>query len=190
MELIDIDAAILAGGKGSRMNYIDKSQLLYKEKTFLEIILSRLSPFSRKMVISNKPQEEYPYIDADFYGDLIKDIGPMGGIYTALKQSNSTHVFITTCDMPFIEDVHIQRICADTKWDIVIPSYKGKYEMLFALYSTKCITQFEKLIQEKRFKITGVFEDTSLKVKELDIDDEFLNSLKNINTYSEYSTLE
>lgn len=184
-----MDAAVLAGGKGSRMNYRDKSLLLYKRKTFLQLVTSRLSTFDRIMVIANRDKSEYGDVNADFYRDAIPDIGPMGGIYTALTNSQSQHVFITTCDMPFIGKDQIETISRNKEYDVVVPLFRGKPEMLFALYSLRCIPQFEKLIKENRYKITGIFEDLSLKVKKVPVDDNFMSGLKNINTEEEYKKL-
>ena len=61
--------------------------------------------------------------------------------------------------------------------------------MLFALYSKNCLSQIEKLITEKRYKITGLFEDNNLKIKKLPVDGEFISSLRNINTEEDYEKL-
>lgn len=184
-----MNAAVLAGGKGSRMNYADKAKLLYKEQTFLEIIISRMIDFDQIMVISNREKSEYTEIQARFYKDLIKDIGPIGGIYTALKHSNSHHVFFTSCDMPLVERENIRMICSQNSYDIVVPQYKGRYEMLFALYSKNCLSRIEEMIQGKSYRITGLFEDKTLAVKKIPIDEVFKATLRNINTEEDYLRL-
>ena len=184
-----MNAAVLAGGKGSRMNYRDKSKLLFKDETFLEIIISKLIGFETIMVISNRNRSEYSGIKAEFHKDLIKDIGPLGGIYTALENSKIQHVFFTSCDMPFISTEYIRLICSFNSYDIVVPVFKGKYEMLFALYSQNCLPRIREMIEEKRYKITGLFNDKSLSVKKVDVDETFISTLRNINTAEDYSKL-
>ena len=39
----------------------------------------------------------------DYAADLFPGCGPMGGIYSALKQSSSDALFAAACDMPFIK---------------------------------------------------------------------------------------
>lgn len=184
-----MNAAVLAGGRGSRMNYRDKSTLLHEGKTFLEIIVSKLLAFDRIMVIANRDKSEYPSLKAEFHKDLLKDIGPMGGIYTALTHSSDHYVFITTCDMPLVTNKQIDLIRNAGDYDVVIPVYEDKYEMLFARYSRRCLRQIEKLIDEKRYKITGIFEDKSLLVKKIPVDKTFMEGLRNINTPTEYASL-
>ncbi|MBI9097828.1 MAG: molybdenum cofactor guanylyltransferase [Spirochaetaceae bacterium] len=184
-----MDAAVLAGGRGSRMNFRDKSQLTYRGNTFLNTIVTTLRKFNRILIISNRDKTTFPDIHMNVYKDIISDIGPLGGIYTALKNAASQQIFVTSCDMPLIKEEHIDTICAYSEYDIVIPVYKGKYEMLFALYSKNCLPQIEKLIGEKQYKLTGLFEDKGLKVKKVPVDQKFIASLKNINTEQDYSVL-
>jgi len=181
-----MNAAVLAGGRGSRMNYADKSKLLFKNETFLKIIVSRLIEFEKILVISNRNRSEYRDINAGFYRDLISNIGPLGGIYTALEKSDKHHVFITTCDMPFIAIENIRLICSFSDCDIVVPVLNGKYEMLFALYSKNCLPRIKKMIEEKKYKITGLFDDPDLSVKKIPVDDKFISTLRNINTEEDY----
>lgn len=189
IKLPSMDAAVLAGGRGSRMNFRDKSQLNYRGNTFLKTIMASLREFDRILIISNRDKISFPAIHVNVYKDIICDIGPLGGIYTALMNAVSQQIFITSCDMPLIKKENISKICAYSEFDLVIPVYKGKYEMLFALYSKNCLPQIKKLIGEKQYKLTGLFEDKGLKVKEVPVDQEFIASLKNINTEQDYSVL-
>ncbi|MGL4954693.1 MAG: molybdenum cofactor guanylyltransferase, partial [Cetobacterium sp.] len=53
----NIDALILAGGKSSRMNFLDKALLKYdNNRTFLEKITDDLENFENLMVSVNKNQ--------------------------------------------------------------------------------------------------------------------------------------
>ncbi|MBN2656705.1 MAG: molybdenum cofactor guanylyltransferase [Spirochaetales bacterium] len=185
-----MNGAVLAGGKSSRMHYRDKATLLYNEMTFLELIISQLADFKRVLVISNSDPGKFPFVKADFYSDIIPGIGPLGGIYTALTHSDEDRVFFTTCDMPLIcHDVIAPLADAGDQYDIVVPVHEGKHEMLFALYSRNCLPRIEEMISRKQYKITGIFEDKTLKVREIPVNDSFMRYLTNINTPEEYSRL-
>lgn len=184
-----MNAAILAGGKGSRMDFTDKALLTYKGQTFLEIIVDKLASFDKILVVTNRERTFYKGIEAEFRGDIIKDTGPMGGIYTALSWSDSHYLFITTCDMPFISGEQINLIKEEDDYDIVVPSFEGKLQMLFARYSRNCLPRFKRLLEEKRFKITGIFEDNNLTRKIIDVDKSFIDALRNINTLRDYRNL-
>ena len=184
-----MDAAVLAGGRNSRMNFRDKSLLDFKGKSFLERIVSQLDSFDRVIIISNNKDNHLTSIKADYYKDLVEGIGPLGGIYSALSKSDSSHIFITSCDMPLIESEKVQLISSFNEYDIVMPVLNGKYEMLFALYSQNCLPQIEKMIKEKRYKIIGLFDDKTLSVKRIPIGEDFKATLRNINTEKDYQNL-
>jgi len=185
-----MNGAVLAGGTSSRMNHRDKSELLIEGEPFLKHIVSKLSDFKKVYVISNRSREDFPGVEASFHRDLIPGIGPLGGIYTALSLSEEEKVFVTTCDMPLISGEAVKSIVRDNNgFDLVVPIHKGKYEMLFALYSRKCLPRMEEMISQKMYKITGIFEDRSIQVKKIPIDSSFIKLLTNINTPEEYDRL-
>jgi molybdopterin-guanine dinucleotide biosynthesis protein A len=81
------NAYILAGGKSSRM-HTDKGLLLFEGKAMVQYFIEQLQPiFSKLFIVSNNPEDEKFRLEV--IPDSIKDIGPAGGIYTALKHSNS-----------------------------------------------------------------------------------------------------
>lgn len=171
------------------MNYRDKSTLVLNGKSFIERIISQMSLFRTIMIISNKENDYFSNINAEIYSDIVKGIGPLGGIHSALTHSNEEKVFITSCDMPLIRTDLIELVCSNKDFDITVPTYKGNYEMLFALYSKNCLPYIEKQIQNKRYKLTNLLEQRNLKIREIPIDDDFISSLKNINSPEDYSML-
>ncbi|MGL4787227.1 MAG: molybdenum cofactor guanylyltransferase, partial [Cetobacterium sp.] len=88
---------LLAGGKGSRLNYVDKSFLEFKGKPFFEIIIEKLENFSEIIIISNSP-EKYLKYNVKVIEDDIKNIGPLGGIFTGLKNALNDECLILSCD--------------------------------------------------------------------------------------------
>lgn len=100
-------AAILAGGKSTRMGF-DKQLLKINEKKLIDKLVSKLSvEFEEIIVVTNSP--EY-YLDFNF--KVVKDIivgkGPLSGIHAGLKESNSQFVYFIACDMPNINLKYIR----------------------------------------------------------------------------------
>jgi len=57
------------------------------------------------------------------------------GLYSGLKQSDTPYIFVTGCDMPFINIELIKymvNLLQDE--DIIVPFVDGYYEPLYALY--------------------------------------------------------
>ncbi len=88
--------------------------------------------------------------------------------------------------MPLISKENIELLCSYNEYDVVMPVHQGKYEMLFALYSKRCLPQIEKMMKERRYKIIGLLEDRNLRIKKIHVDKTFLKSLQNINTEGDY----
>jgi molybdopterin-guanine dinucleotide biosynthesis protein A len=80
-------------------------------------------------------------------GDIYDIRGPMTGILTSLLNSPEQWVFVSACDMPFINIDLIQYMASGRKgFDAVVPVLKGKAEPLFSLYSKRLLTSMEKAV--------------------------------------------
>jgi len=180
-----MNGCILAGGKNSRMNYKMKALLEYRGETFLERILKAMEGLDRFLIANNR--ELFEGMELPVYSDIVKDIGPMGGIYTALKKSSSRECMIVGCDMPFIGRELIDEITSYNEYDLVVPRIEGQLELLCAMYSKECIPVIEELIEKKKYKLTFILE--RVRVKYLDLTKGELENFVNINTPEEYEKL-
>ena len=86
-----IGAAVLAGGKSRRMGR-NKAMLKIGEVTAVEKILEELKEFDEIIVCS----DDYKTSDkkVGICRDIFKNCGPMGGIYTILKNCKSEAIFM------------------------------------------------------------------------------------------------
>jgi molybdenum cofactor guanylyltransferase len=145
-----ITGYILAGGKSSRMG-TDKGLMQLNDKHLIEYSIEKLKAvFNKVVIVSNNP--EYKKLGLEVIPDELLDIGPAGGIYTALAHSATTHNFITSCDMPFITPEAINFMISNLDSSIVIPN-QGKLEPLFAVYATSCKTKWLQLVQQGIVKL-------------------------------------
>jgi molybdopterin-guanine dinucleotide biosynthesis protein A len=147
-----INGYILAGGKSSRMG-TDKGLLLFEGKPMIQYVIEQMQPvFDKLVIVSNNP--EYEKFGLEVIPDLIKDIGPAGGIYTALHQSETKLNFMVSCDMPFVTAAAIKFIIANTyESQIVLLENQGKMEPLFGMYSKECEEIWLELIEEGKVKL-------------------------------------
>ena len=99
--MIKKSAAILAGGKSSRMNYRNKAFLKYEEDYFIERIIKALEDYEEIIIISNNP-EEYTEFGLKVFKDIYPSQGPLSGIHSALNHIKNDYCLVVACDMPFI----------------------------------------------------------------------------------------
>jgi len=142
-------AAILAGGRNSRMGGVDKAFLKVGPETVFERSLRVLNQcFEEIVVVSNRP-EKYDRFRVRIVSDEFVAAGPLAGIHAALGAVRSPNVFIVACDMPFLRVEPIElllRHCTDS--DAVIPSWDGDIEPLHAVYSVKLRAPIAQALQQ------------------------------------------
>lgn len=179
---------LLAGGKGSRLNYIDKSFLKFKGETFFEIIMKKLEKFSEVIVISNSP-EKYLKYNVKVFEDEIKNIGPLGGIFTGLKNSLSDECLVLSCDTPFIKKEFIEYLAEiEGNYDVAIPIHNFYKEPLCALYKKNSLNEISSSIEREEFKIANIFKKLNvnwINVDKLKDAKEITNGFFNINTFED-----
>jgi len=179
---------LLAGGKGSRLNYIDKSFLEFKGKPFFEIIIEKLENFSEIIVISNSP-EKYLKYNVKVIKDDVKDIGPLGGIFTGLKNALNDECLILSCDTPFIKKEFIEylgKIKGD--YDISVPVHNFYKEPLCALYKKNSLKEISDSIKKKEFKIAKIFQKLNvnwININKLKNSEDISKGFFNINTFED-----
>lgn len=137
---------ILAGGENTRMP-VSKAFIKIDGEKIIERNLRIIrSLFNEVFIITHQP-EEYVYLSAQLLGDVYDARGPMTGIFTALLNSSNQWVFVSACDMPFINEEIISYAAfrRDGHDAVVLGSGKAA-EPLFAFYSKRLLLSMEKSI--------------------------------------------
>ena len=83
---------VLAGGKSQRFGE-DKSQAKLGEKILIDYILSELiDEFNEILIVANDPIKHLPSNKIKKIKDFKKDLGPLGGIFTAMKWAKDNNI--------------------------------------------------------------------------------------------------
>ena len=144
--LINCTGVILAGGENRRMP-VQKAFIKIRGKKIIERslrIMKRL--FSEIFIVTDRPAD-YVYLGMPMLGDVYDVRGPMTGILTSLFCSSNSWVFVTACDMPFINEKLIRYGASEREgYEAVTPLLGGKTEPLFSFYSKHLIPGMEKTL--------------------------------------------
>lgn len=193
---MNIGALILMGGKNTRMGGNVKGFLKIYDRTFLEQIISNLNGFSNIYLsiskrFSSQEIKEFEDMGLKVIVDIYDDIGPIGGMYSSLKSCKEDYLFITACDMPYINKDLINELKINVKEnvDVVIFSKNKLLYPLGAIYSKNLIPFMEKLIINEEYKPLKLIRNSNFV--ELPIENSNLSEevFKNINTLEEYNEL-
>lgn len=180
----NVTGLILLGGKSSR--YGSNKALVEIEGVRLvdRVVGVMKSIFHRVILLTNTP-EEYTYLRLPMVEDLIKGLGPMGGIYTGLMTMSDETGFLVACDMPFLSGKLIRHMVeVRDDFDTVVPRMDWMLEPLHALYSKKCIPVIREAIEERQYQIAKCFAGMRVRYvdeEELRLWDPDLRSFFNIN---------
>jgi len=153
----DITGIILAGGKSRRMGE-DKAFVSFSGRPLIETLIDKLSGVFKDLIIVTNTPHLYKGYGLETYTDLVKDKGPLAGIYTGLFYSKTAHSFIVACDMPFLNRDLIRFMLGKIdRYDIVVSRRRGRPEPLCAVYSKRCIKPIECQLHNNNLKITDLF---------------------------------
>ena len=158
---------ILAGGKSSRMGQ-DKGLLPYKGMPLILYVINAISPVVNDVLIvtSNKDYEQFGY---PLIADVYSEKGPLAGIYSGLRSSESELNLVLGCDMPNVTTELLRYLVSQVKDEaVLLPSFKGKTEQLAGFYSKKCLPIFKQEIEKDNLKIRDAIALVSHRFVEID----------------------
>lgn len=160
-----IDACIIAGGKSRRFGQ-DKSLYVFNGKPMIGHVLDTVRQLFHRVAIISSDTGKFAFTGVPVYPDIIPDLGPLGGIHTALEHSAGRPVFVVACDMPFLSAHLIEFMCgrlSAESSDLLIPLIGGNYEPLHAIYGRGCLEPIKNLIARNDRKILNFFPAVNLQ---------------------------
>jgi molybdopterin-guanine dinucleotide biosynthesis protein A len=160
---------ILSGGKNTRMGCNKAFLRIGGERLIDRTVRIFRDIFPEVILITNEPLF-YLEQNVTIVTDLVKNKGPLMGVYTGLFYASSDYIFIAACDMPSLNGPFIQYMIDHAAGeDIVVPASPGGLEPLHAVYSKKCMGPIHRLLDADRLKITGFYKGLKQKVIGQDI---------------------
>lgn len=141
--MTSIDAFILVGGRSSRMGR-EKATVVFRGSRMVDSVAKAIRlalPNARiSIVAANNDQlaeiGEVAHADR-YFVDIRSDLGPVGGLHTAVANSDAEWIFVAACDMPMISAEFIAFLVeqTDADCDVVLPiQADGRPQPLAALY--------------------------------------------------------
>lgn len=121
---------VLAGGKSKRMGR-DKGLLKWHGKEQQYFVYDMLKKICQKVYISCRPDQEDD-IDKNYntLSDTFLDLGPYGGILSALRFSPDKAWLVVACDLPLLDDSTIQFLIQNRNTKSVATTFESPYDGL------------------------------------------------------------
>lgn len=185
-----VGAFVLAGGKSSRMGRA-KGLLPFAEKPLI-VHLARLVESASEAPIIIGPPSEYGGFGFRTIADDQENLGPLGGISTALRVASREWNLIVGCDLPFLTQEWLAFLISRARTsyaDVVIPVNERGYEPLCAMYRRRGRAAIAAALDRGVRKVTDGLAELALapialaKWKAFDAQGRLF---KNINTMEDY----
>jgi len=184
----DITGIVLAGGKSSRMG-TDKGFLKLEGMTFMERIIHSLKPLVNQIIIVSD-NADYDLFGQKRVEDMIKDSGPLAGLYTGLYHSKTEYNLVLSCDVPLINGITLKKLIDNMEdgVDVVQFESQNKTIPLVAIYRKHCMNICLELLKkdEKRLRVALAH----LKVKTIAVNSDMEYAVRNINTKDELNEIQ
>ncbi len=150
---------VLAGGRSSRMGK-DKAGLRYGGKTQLENTLHLAKNVCAKVFLSLRKGQPAPLeventdIDITILHDRWENIGPLGGIITALEKHPDHPWLVVAVDLPILDADTLAHLMANRDPERPFTAYRSHFdglpEPLCALYESTALAILRQLSTEQR----------------------------------------
>jgi molybdopterin-guanine dinucleotide biosynthesis protein A len=189
-----LNGLVLVGGKSKRMGK-DKSSLSVDGTLLLDTTSKLLLNYCKDVFVSCRDEQDgntHLKNRAKIY-DSVGDIGPLGGIISALKKLNSD-IFVIACDLPNLNKNIMDNIFKqysntknkNTKAITYFNTQRGHIEPLCSIYKLEILKDLEQKANENIYCPNKILSNLDNVVKiDLKQNDE-LKNLANMNTPQEY----
>jgi molybdopterin-guanine dinucleotide biosynthesis protein A len=187
-----ITGLVLAGGKGSRMDGVDKGLVLFNGKAMVEHVLERLAPQVDQILISaNREIAQYQAMGHQVIQDDISGFaGPLAGLQRGLQVAESSYVLTAPCDSPLLPANLAERLMNSLikhDADLAVVKTGRQTQPVFCLYRTSVLPSLVQYLQNGGRKVEEW--QNSLESISVSFSDN-AKAFSNINTREELATLE
>jgi molybdopterin-guanine dinucleotide biosynthesis protein A len=162
-------AALLVGGRASRLGGRDKSQILIGGRTILDRQVDALRGVADRIVLVASRPRPSPAPGIDVVLDARPGCGSLGALYTALREAGGD-VLVVACDLPFVTAAflaHVQDALGNA--DAAVPRTADGLHPLCAAYSGACLESVARSLEAGRLKIVETL--AGLRVREIGPDE-------------------
>jgi len=180
---------ILAGGKSQRMG-TDKGLLPLNGKPFITHIYEAMKPIFGDNIVVVSSNTDYDTFGYNRIEDLISDKGPVGGLYTALKQSKTKFNLVLSVDVPLVTTELLQWLVDnhDDSYLVTQVQVDEKVSPLVAVYDRALRTLLGEHLAGNQLKLRDVIAEVN--VQTLTVPAKWCAQLQNINTEEDYKKIQ
>jgi len=172
-----ITGVIIAGGQSRRMGF-DKKQIDFEGKSFLQRSIDLLTKITDEVVINSN--ENIP-TSLHIIKDESQNKGPLGGIYSVLKNIKNDLALVVPGDLPLLDEEVLEFLLNnyDGKSKACVFEVNNHIEALVGLYHKNILPDMEQQLASGEYKLQILLEKV---VAQKVSGNQFAGKFLNINT--------
>ena len=175
-------AVILAGGKSRRLG-INKAEVLVAGKSMLQRVLDTVQPLFNDVVLAGAAANLVGADKLKVVDDEIRDVGPLGGLYTGLGAVRNPRSFCIACDMPMVTRKLIcQLLSVRTERPAAVFRIGGEPQPLCAIYAKTLRPVILEQVESGDYRLKGLLERVGPLYIELPACEDVRRSFFNVNS--------
>lgn len=186
-----ISAIILAGGRATRMNGLDKGLVCLQKKPLVQYVIERITPQVDEVLLNaNREIAQYETFNLPILQDGNSDfMGPLAGFNLGLTHCKHDFLLSLPCDSPLIpHDLASQLMKAliEQDADIAVAKSGGYAHPVFSLMKKSVLPSLTNYLEQGERKVSTWQKSLNyIEVEFDDCDDAFVN----VNTFEELEAL-
>jgi len=190
----EVAAAILAGGRATRLGGIVKPLATVAGARIIDRQLAALAPLVSEVLIITNDFASFAGLPARLVADLRPGLGPLAGLEAALAATSADALLLVGGDMPALSAAALALVrdfAPDA--DAAVPFIAGRPEPLHARYARRILDRVRSRLDGSRLALTALLDDLAVaRIDEpaLRAADPSLLTLANVNTPDDLERLE
>lgn len=135
----------------------EKGLVEWKGKALIEYSIDCLLQVCETVVISSD-KTCYRHLELQVVNDVIKNCGPMGGIYSCMKAISADLYVVLSCDVPNVPSDLLSDMIVELEDSraIVATGKSSQPQPLIAVYSKNAIPVIEKELYNGKYKMMNL----------------------------------
>ncbi len=164
-----IDAAVLAGGRGVRMGGPKASLRLGDERLVDRAVRIASSRFRRTFVVRGDPGDPpIPDLAVPQVPDRLPGLGALGGVHGALSAASGDGVVLLPVDVPLMHPDLLVLLAERLEGaDAVVPRSASGLQPLVAAYARRCLPVVEAALRAGERQVLAFYDQIDLRVLDL-----------------------
>jgi molybdopterin-guanine dinucleotide biosynthesis protein A len=153
-----LTAAILAGGKSSRMG-ANKALLSFRGHPMISAVADAVRPVASELFVVADDGAPYASLGFETVADIHKGRGPLGGLHAALTASRTDETLLLACDIPLVSTSLLRYLSEFPSQALArVAEIDGHIHPLCAVYSKRCLPEIERLIASGRLAMAALLD--------------------------------